>query len=50
MGQIKTGFVASAVLVSKNPADNITHTRSIEGVINQGAYLSREQLDRLVSD
>ena len=50
MGQIKTGFVASAVLLSKSPADNITHTRSIEGVINQGAYLSREQLDQLVSD
>ena len=47
MGQIKSGFVANAVLLSANPIDDITHTRSIEGVINQGTFLSRGQLDQL---
>ncbi len=47
MGQIKSGFVANAVLLSANPIDDITHTRSIEGVINQGTFLSRGQLDKL---
>ena len=48
MGHIKSGFVANAVLLSKNPADDITHTRSIGGVINQGAYLLKAQLNQLV--
>ena len=50
MGQIKAGFMASAVLLSANPVEDITHTRTIEGVINQGAFLSRTQLDQLVID
>ena len=50
MGQIKTGFVANTVLLSKNPVDNITYTRSISGVINQGFSLSRIQLDQLIID
>ena len=50
MGQIKPGFMANAVLLSANPLDDITHTRSIEGVINQGAFLSRTELDQLVID
>jgi len=50
MGQIKPGFVANAVLLSANPLEDITHTRSIDGVINQGSFLSRTQLDQLVID
>jgi hypothetical protein len=50
MGQIKTGFMANAVMLSANPVEDITHTRTIEGVINQGAFLSRTQLDQLVID
>ena len=38
MGQIKPGFVANAVLLSANPVEDITHTSSIEGVINQGPF------------
>ena len=50
MGQIEAGFMANAVLLSANPVEDITHTRTIEGVINQGAFLSRTQLDQLVID
>ena len=50
MGQIESGFMANAVLLSANPVEDITHTRTIEGVINQGAFLSRTQLDQLVID
>jgi hypothetical protein len=50
MGQIKAGFMANAVLLSANPVEDITHTRTIEGVINKGAFMSRTQLDQLVID
>ena len=49
MGQIKTGFLADAVLLSANPIDNILNTRSIEAVINQGKLLSRAHLNQLVT-
>ena len=49
LGQIKPGFLANAVLLSANPLENIEHTRSIEGVVNQGAFLSRTQLDQLIT-
>ena len=50
MGQIKRGFLANAVLVSENPMEDITHTRSIEGVINKGQFFSRMQLRQLIND
>jgi cytosine/adenosine deaminase-related metal-dependent hydrolase len=50
MGQIKRGFLANAVLLSENPIEDITHTRSIEGVINKGLFLSRIQLRQLIND
>ena len=49
IGQIKTGFLADAVLLSANPIDNILNTRSIEAVINQGKLLSRAHLNQLVT-
>jgi imidazolonepropionase-like amidohydrolase len=50
MGQIKRGFLANAVLLSENPMEDITHTRSIEGVINKGRFFSRMQLRQLIND
>ena len=48
MGQLASGYIADAVLLSANPLDNIVHTRSIEAVINRGTLLSKDTLSKLV--
>jgi len=48
MGQIKVGAIADAVLLSANPLEDITATRSVEAVINRGVLLTRDQLNALV--
>ena len=49
MGQIKVGAIADAVLLSANPLEDITATRSVEAVINRGVLLTRDQLNALVT-
>ena len=49
MGQIKVGAIADAVLLSANPLEDITATRSVAAVINRGALLTRDQLSALVT-
>ena len=49
MGQLKTGFIADAVLLTGNPAENIAKTRGVAAVINRGELLLRKQLDDLIT-
>ena len=49
MGQIKVGAIADAVLLSANPLEDMTATRSVEAVINRGVLLTRDQLNALVT-
>ena len=49
-GELHAAGVANAFLPLANPVEDITHTPSIDGVINQGFFLSRTQLDQLVID
>ena len=49
MGQIKVGAIADAVLLTANPLEDITATRSVAGVINRGVLLTRDQLNALVT-
>ena len=49
MGQLKTGFIADAVLLKGNPAENIAKTRGVAAVINRGELLLRKQLDDLIT-
>ncbi len=49
MGQIKVGAIADAVLLSANPLEDITATRSVAAVINRGVLLTRDQLNALVT-
>lgn len=49
MGQIKVGAIADAVLLSANPLEDMTATRSVEAVINRGVLLTRAQLNALVT-
>ena len=49
MGQLAPGYLADAVLLSANPLENITHTRTVEAVINRGTLLPKAALAELVS-
>ena len=49
MGQLATGYLADAVLLSANPLQNIARTRTVEAVINRGTLLPKATLLQLVS-
>ena len=44
LGTIAPGRIADLVLLDRNPLENIRHTREIAGVVQGGAYLSRDAL------
>jgi imidazolonepropionase-like amidohydrolase len=44
-GTIEPGKMASLVLLSSNPLENISNTRGIEGVIYKGRWISRDEID-----
>jgi imidazolonepropionase-like amidohydrolase len=46
-GKIEVGKLADLVLLEANPLVNIANTRKITGVVADGRYLSREDLDQL---
>jgi len=46
-GGIQTGNVADLVLLEANPLDDISNTLKIAGVVADGHYISRQDLDRL---
>jgi imidazolonepropionase-like amidohydrolase len=48
MGTVEEGRLADLVLLSRDPLDDITNTRSVQAVVSKGEFLSREELDRLV--
>jgi imidazolonepropionase-like amidohydrolase len=48
MGTIEPGRLADLVLLSGNPLEDITQTRSIQAVVTKGRLLGRSDLDALV--
>lgn len=46
-GTIETGRIADLVLLEANPLKNIANTRTIAGVVTDGCYMSKDDLDRL---
>jgi imidazolonepropionase-like amidohydrolase len=46
-GTIATGRIADLVLLEANPLENIANTRTIAGVVTDGRYISKDNLDRL---
>src|SRR4029077_4135609 len=49
LGTIENGKLADLVLLDANPLDDIANTQKIEAVIVNGHYLSRAELDKLLS-
>ena len=44
---LETGRIADLLLLQANPLENIANTRKIAGVIADGHYLSKQDLDQL---
>lgn len=47
-GQVKVDYRADLVLLSRNPLDQISNTKSIEGVMVNGRWLSSARLNELL--
>ena len=48
MGTVEQGRLADLVLLSGNPLEDITNTRTVQAVVTRGELLTREELDALV--
>ncbi len=49
-GKVLPGFSADILLLSVNPLETLPFGHAIEGVIRQGEYLSREEIDELLEE
>jgi imidazolonepropionase-like amidohydrolase len=49
LGMIEKGKVADAVLLDANPLDDIRNTQKIAGVVTNGRYFSRSDLDKILA-
>ena len=49
-GSISKGKKASLILLRLNPLENISYTLSLEGVVNEGKFYSRNDLDKMLLD
>jgi hypothetical protein len=48
MGAVAEGYLADLVLLSANPLDDITNSRTVVAVVSKGNFLDRGELDALV--
>ncbi|QCK15295.1 amidohydrolase family protein [Mangrovivirga cuniculi] len=50
LGSVEVNKMADLVILHKNPLNDIKNTTAIDGVITNGQYLNRVELDRLLTD
>lgn len=48
-GTVQTGGIADLLLLEANPLEDIANTRKIAGVVADGHYLSRDDLEQLAA-
>jgi imidazolonepropionase-like amidohydrolase len=49
-GRIDVGFSANFVLLDADPLTDITNTKKIQGVVVNGTWLDRSQLDEMLRE
>jgi imidazolonepropionase-like amidohydrolase len=49
LGTIEKGKLADLVLLDANPLEDIRNTQKISGVVVNGRYLSRADLDKMLA-
>ena len=45
LGQIKKNYIADLVILNQNPLEDIKNTKTIDAIIKNGHYLSKQELD-----
>jgi imidazolonepropionase-like amidohydrolase len=49
LGTVEKGKLADLVLLSANPVEDIANTQKVVGVVSNGYYFSRADLDKILT-